>query len=245
MKLKSQICDAKALNRAISRIAHETVERNENINDIILVGIKTRGVPFAERLSDFIYDKIDNSKKIPVGILDITFYRDDLEHIKEMPVVSGSDIKENINGKTVILPRGIAAAREYDKIALHKKTDGDAPTESIPFKMGAFTINGSTVEIKLYDADDTIDLKTGLYADFDKIPDKAVIRRRKTGDKFTKFGGGTKSLSDFLTDKKIPKKDRDNLILVADKDEVLAIFGLAVSDKVKINENTKKIIKFI
>ena len=103
MKLKSQICDDKALNRAISRIAHETVERNENIADIILVGIKTRGVPFAERLSDFIYDKIDNSKKIPVGVLDITFYRDDLEHIKEMPVVSGSDIKENINGKTVIL----------------------------------------------------------------------------------------------------------------------------------------------
>ena len=88
------------------------------------------------------------------------------------------------------------------------------------------------------------ELKSGLYGDFDKIPSGAVIRFRKTGDKFTKFGGGTKTLSDFLTDKKIPKKKRDNLLLVAYKNDALVIFGVAVSDKVKIDGNTKNFIKF-
>ena len=101
------------------------------------------------------------------------------------------------------------------------------------------------MEIKPCGACAVNDLKAGLYADLDKIPDGAVIRHRKTGDKFTKFGGGTKSLSDFLTDKKIPKKERDELVLVAFKDDVLAIFGVATSDKVKVDNNTEKIIKFI
>lgn len=104
MKLKSLLFDEKAINRAIMRIAHEIVERNEAVDNMILVGIKTRGVPLSQRLSDFIYNKIDSSKKLPVGTLDITFYRDDLTKIKECgPIVSDSNIPEGIEGKTVIL----------------------------------------------------------------------------------------------------------------------------------------------
>lgn len=104
MKLKSLLFDENAVNRAITRIAHEIVERNESVDNMILVGIKTRGVPLSKRLSDCIYQKIDASKKIPVGTLDITFYRDDLTKVKERgPVVSDSNIPETIEDKTVIL----------------------------------------------------------------------------------------------------------------------------------------------
>ncbi|MDY3929111.1 MAG: bifunctional pyr operon transcriptional regulator/uracil phosphoribosyltransferase PyrR [Clostridia bacterium] len=104
MKLKSVIFDENAINRASARIAHEIVERNESIDGIVLVGIKTRGVPLAQRLSDYIYDKIDNTKKIPVESLDITFYRDDLSKKNDyMPIVSKSNIETDINGKTVVL----------------------------------------------------------------------------------------------------------------------------------------------
>lgn len=104
MKLKSLLFDEKAVNRAIMRIAHEIVERNESVENMILLGIKTRGVPLSQRLSDFIYNKIEPSKKLPVGTLDITFYRDDLTKTEENgPIVSDSNIPESIEGKTVIL----------------------------------------------------------------------------------------------------------------------------------------------
>ena len=147
------------------------------------------------------------------------------------------------NGKTIVLPKGILATREYDKITLYKKST--MSTESVPFKTGNFNINGKAVKIERCARPSESELKGGLYADLDKIPENAVIRARKKGDTFTKFGGGTKSLSDYLTDKKIPKKDRDDLLVVANESEVLIIFGLAISDKIKVDQNSQKIIKFI
>ncbi len=104
MKLKSRVFDETAINRAIVRIAHEIVERNDATEDIILIGIKTRGVPLAKRLSDCIYQKIGTPNPLPVGTLDITFYRDDLTQKQaDGPKVSNSQIPENLTGKTVIL----------------------------------------------------------------------------------------------------------------------------------------------
>ncbi len=104
MKLKSRVFDENAIARAIVRIAHEIIERNETNDNIILVGVKTRGVPLAKRISECIFSKIDNSKHIPVGSLDITNFRDD---IKKVPVdkalISFGDIPEDIHGKTVVL----------------------------------------------------------------------------------------------------------------------------------------------
>lgn len=84
-----------------------------------------------------------------------------------------------------------------------------------------------------------------LRFDIDKIPDTAVIRFRKTGDKFTKFGGGTKSLSDYLTDKKVPQSVRATLPLVCDGSDVLIVGGVEISDKIKVDENTKNCGVFI
>ena len=77
-----------------------------------------------------------------------------------------------------------------------------------------------------------------LRLDFDKIPQGAVIRTRKIGDKFKKFGGGSKGLGDYMTDMKIPLRLRDMLPLIAFNDEILAVCGIEVSDKIKTDEKT-------
>ena len=82
--------DESAISRAISRIAHEIIERNNGINDVVLVGIQRRGVPLARRLADRI--KNFESQSIKVGVLDITLYRDDLSTLSEQPVVNATNI---------------------------------------------------------------------------------------------------------------------------------------------------------
>lgn len=79
-----------------------------------------------------------------------------------------------------------------------------------------------------------------LKFDLDKIPRTALIRFMKSGDKFTKFGGGTKNLGDYFTDKKIPVRVRKQIPLIADGNEILAVGGVEICDKIKITENTKK-----
>ncbi len=100
-KFKSRIMDGDSLCRALMRITHEILEKNNGSNGICLVGIKTRGVPIAERIAENI-KKIEGSD-IPVGSLDITLYRDDLTALSDTPVVNGSDIPFSIAKKKVIL----------------------------------------------------------------------------------------------------------------------------------------------
>lgn len=103
MKLaeKTLLMDDQAMRRAITRIAHEVIEKNKGIGDIVLVGIRTRGVPLAERLAEEI-ERIEG-RRLPVGILDITLYRDDLSTLSYQPVVHETKIPSDINGKTVLL----------------------------------------------------------------------------------------------------------------------------------------------
>lgn len=84
-----------------------------------------------------------------------------------------------------------------------------------------------------------------LKFDLDKIPQSAVIRFKRTGDRFTKFGGGSKSLGDYLTDKKVPQSMRGKLPLVCDGSEVLIVGGVEISDKVKITDATKQVGVFV
>ena len=101
MKEKAQLMDEKAIGRAITRISHEIIERNKGIEDIVLVGIKTWGVPIANRISKKI-EQIEGSK-INTGQIDITLYRDDLKEVNVDPIINGSNIDFNINDKIVIL----------------------------------------------------------------------------------------------------------------------------------------------
>lgn len=81
-----------------------------------------------------------------------------------------------------------------------------------------------------------------LKFDSDKVPTQAVIRTMKAGDKFTKFGGGTKSLGDWFTDKKIPVRLRGEIPLVADGEDILIVCGYEISDNVKVTKNTHNIL---
>lgn len=98
---KNTIMDADGMRRAITRIAHEVIEKNKGVKDVVLVGIRTRGVPLAERLAEAI-NTIENVE-MPVGMLDITMYRDDLSTLDYNPVVHGTEIDFDFTGKTVIL----------------------------------------------------------------------------------------------------------------------------------------------
>ena len=80
---KTVLMDSAGIRRALTRISHEIVEKNKGVENIVLVGIRTRGVPIAERIADEI-EQIEG-KKPPVGILDITLYRDDLSTLSYQP----------------------------------------------------------------------------------------------------------------------------------------------------------------
>jgi len=100
-KDKAVIMDKTAIHRAINRIAHEIIERNQGIEDIALIGIQRRGVPLAIRIAK----KIKEFEGVTpqVGILDITFYRDDLSLLDEHPVVNGTNINFPLDKKKIIL----------------------------------------------------------------------------------------------------------------------------------------------
>jgi pyrimidine operon attenuation protein / uracil phosphoribosyltransferase len=103
MTQKAVVLDEQAIRRALTRIAHEIIEKNKGIDECVLVGIRTRGIYLANRLADRI-EQIEG-KRIPVGELDITLYRDDLtkKTDDDEPLVKGSDIPQDITNQKVIL----------------------------------------------------------------------------------------------------------------------------------------------
>ena len=101
MNVKANLFDENAINRAITRIAHEIIEKNVGAENLCIVGIKTRGVPIARRLADAIF-KIEG-KKIEVGTLDISFYRDDLTLIDGNSPIVKDEPNFPITDKNIIL----------------------------------------------------------------------------------------------------------------------------------------------
>ncbi len=98
---KAQILDAAGITRAITRIAHEIVERNKGVQDVVLVGLRSRGVDLAHRIAGKL-DEIEGAK-VSVGALDITLYRDDLGRAVTQPVVRRTEIAFPINDRIVVL----------------------------------------------------------------------------------------------------------------------------------------------
>ncbi len=98
---KNIIMDSEAMRRAIVRISHEIIEKNKGVKNLILIGIRTRGVPIARRLAEAI-GTIENVE-LPVGMLDITLYRDDLSTLAYNPIVHGTEIDMDINDKVIVL----------------------------------------------------------------------------------------------------------------------------------------------
>ena len=101
MKYKATLMQSEDIDRALKRISHQIIEKNHGLQNVCLIGIRTRGVPLAGRLQRHI--EAIEGVKLPVGELDITLYRDDLSRIGEMPEVKGSSVDFDIEDRTVVL----------------------------------------------------------------------------------------------------------------------------------------------
>ncbi len=122
---KNVIMDSEAIRRALVRIAHEIIEKNKGVEDVVIVGIRTRGVPLAQRIAAEI-SAIENCE-MTVGMLDITLYRDDLSTLGYNPVVHGTDINFDLSGKHVVLVDDVLYTGRTIRAALDAVIDMGRP----------------------------------------------------------------------------------------------------------------------
>ena len=120
------IMTADDIRRTIARIAHEVIERNKSMADLVLVGMRTRGVPLAKRLAANI--KTFEGTEVPVGVLDISLYRDDLDSLDLKPLVNGSQIPTDIYGKTIVLVDDVLFTGRSSRAALDALIDYGRPS---------------------------------------------------------------------------------------------------------------------
>jgi len=125
MREKAIILDKDTVGRTLMRMAHEILEKNKGVDNVCLVGIRNRGVHLAHRLAECI-KKIE-AKDVPVGILDITLYRDDLTLIAAQPVVHKTEIDFDINGKDLILVDDVLYTGRTVRAALDALIDFGRP----------------------------------------------------------------------------------------------------------------------
>lgn len=164
-----------------------------------------------------------------------------LKDYEKVHVDAVLSLKNEENGKSVDLPKGVVAVKDYGRITLYKKKSKEEFCES--FKLGTYEFAGRTYRFEktTYLGQKRSDNR--LIADFSKIPDGAVIRSRRLGDTFEKFGGGTKKLKDYLIEKKIPQRERDDILLLCKGEKVVIICGIEISDAVKVDKDTEFVLQ--
>ncbi len=121
------VMDADRVAKSLTRIAHEIVEHNQGVEDIRLVGIRTRGVPIAKRIAACLNDI--TSAEVPTGVLDITLYRDDLmrHDVGVQPIVRSTDIPFDLDGKHVLLVDDVLYTGRTIRAALDALIDFGRP----------------------------------------------------------------------------------------------------------------------
>jgi pyrimidine operon attenuation protein/uracil phosphoribosyltransferase len=122
---KAEIMDSGGISRAVARIAHEIVERNPDVRDLAFVGIQRRGVPLAKMIARKVGDF--ESREIPIGVLDITFHRDDLSLLSEHPIVNDTDIGFSVNDKKIILVDDVIYTGRTTRAAIETLMDLGRP----------------------------------------------------------------------------------------------------------------------
>jgi pyrimidine operon attenuation protein/uracil phosphoribosyltransferase len=122
---KSQLMSASEIDRTLVRLAHEILERTEDLDKLAFIGIRRRGVPLAQRLSTKI-GALEN-RKIPVGILDINLYRDDLSTVGMAPVLNATDIPFSVVGRDIILMDDVLYTGRTIRAALDALFDKGRP----------------------------------------------------------------------------------------------------------------------
>ncbi|MEC5422766.1 bifunctional pyr operon transcriptional regulator/uracil phosphoribosyltransferase PyrR [Virgibacillus sp. C22-A2] len=129
MKKKTEVLDQPAMNRALTRIAHEILEKNKGGENLVLVGIKTRGIPLSKRLQEKIKQIEDIT--VPIGELDITLYRDDLKKVShdEEPQLKSTKIDVVLAGKKVILLDDVLYTGRTVRAAMDALMDSGRPSQ--------------------------------------------------------------------------------------------------------------------
>lgn len=127
IKEKGTVMDEIQIKRAIARISHEILERNKGAENLVIIGIRARGDVFAKRIKDQI--KMIESIDVPIGVLDITLYRDDFTSIDYMPVVGKTEIPFNVSGKIVVLVDDVLYTGRTVRAALDEIIDFGRPKE--------------------------------------------------------------------------------------------------------------------
>ncbi|MGP1469987.1 MAG: bifunctional pyr operon transcriptional regulator/uracil phosphoribosyltransferase PyrR [Schwartzia sp. (in: firmicutes)] len=122
---KTILLDEDGIRRALTRIAHEIVEKNKGVEHLVLVGIRTRGVPLAQRIAAAI-ERIEGVRP-PVGTLDITLYRDDLSLLAYQPTVRATEMPVDIHGKTIVLTDDVLFTGRTIRAALDALIDMGRP----------------------------------------------------------------------------------------------------------------------
>lgn len=148
-------------------------------------------------------------------------------------------LNESENGKRVDLGQNLIASKEYGVIAFFLERE-QVDREIVPFSIGMTPFMDGIVEVSSVEPKPIVGK---LIVDGDLIDDECVIRLRSDGDIFKPYGGGTKKLKEYLIDKKVPLRVRDNLPLLCNGDKVLAIFGMEISDEIKITEKTRNALE--
>ncbi|MGN1235088.1 MAG: tRNA lysidine(34) synthetase TilS [Christensenellaceae bacterium] len=140
-------------------------------------------------------------------------------------------LRRQENGKRVCLPCGVIACREYDRIVFTR--NAGERTEEVSF----------TGEVIAFGAGE-VRLGTGkLRFDGDALPKDCVVRTRRAGDRFRPFGGGDKTIGDWMTDRKIPLRLRDAVPLVAKGGRVYIVIGYEIAEEIKVTEGTKTAVR--
>jgi pyrimidine operon attenuation protein / uracil phosphoribosyltransferase len=122
---KAQLMSASEIDRTLVRLAHEVLEKTKDLDQLAFIGIRRRGVPLAQRLAKKI-ETLEN-RKVPVGILDINLYRDDLSTVDIKPVVSATEIPFSVEGKDIILTDDVLYTGRTIRAALDALFDHGRP----------------------------------------------------------------------------------------------------------------------
>lgn len=142
------------------------------------------------------------------------------------------------NGSRVDIIDDVSAYRDYDKITFAKRIEVNNDIE-IPIKFGEFQLSIGKLVIRFEEKFKKVCNPT--YIDFDKLPNDAIIRTRRNGDVFLRVSG-SKSLKDFLIDKKIPSRNRDELLVIASGNDVLAVLGIECGKDLRVDDDSKNIM---
>ncbi len=156
------------------------------------------------------------------------------------------DLARQKNGNVVTLPHGVFAIKEYQNVKFTTNIRKNLQTDFQSYQLGKIQINDQmSVVVSEIDQNEVCFGDGAMYFDLDSIPHTSVFRTKRVGDKFKRFGSGSKLLSNYFTDKKIPRFERDKVIVLCNDSDVLMVLGDDISEQIKITDNTSRFGKIV